>query len=81
MGKSPSSVLCLLLRQVRLEAGLTQAELAQRVNRPQSYVSKYEIGERRLDILELLVLLCAMGMDASAFVQRLQTALEISHEA
>jgi hypothetical protein len=42
-----------LLRQVRLEAGLAQEEVAARLERPQSFVSKYETGERRLDVLDL----------------------------
>jgi transcriptional regulator with XRE-family HTH domain len=41
-----------LLVDVRKTAGLTQAELSQRLNRPQSFVSKYERGERRLDVVE-----------------------------
>jgi len=42
-----------LLRALRKKRGLTQVELAQKLGRPQSFVSKYESGERRLDILEL----------------------------
>jgi len=41
------------LRQARQEAGLTQAEAAQRLGKPQSYVSKCESGERRVDVVEL----------------------------
>ncbi len=41
------------LRQARLDAGLTQDEVADKLNRPQSYVSKCEAGEQRIDILEL----------------------------
>ncbi|RAI54583.1 helix-turn-helix domain-containing protein [Roseicella frigidaeris] len=43
-----------LLVERRRAAGLTQAELAERLNRPQSFVSKYETGERRLDVVEFL---------------------------
>ena len=42
-----------LLRQLREEAGLTQADVAGRLGEPQSFVSKYESGERRLDLVEL----------------------------
>src|SRR4030067_209586 len=42
------------LRQARLEAGLTQLEVAQRLGKPQSYISKCESGERRVDFIELL---------------------------
>jgi transcriptional regulator with XRE-family HTH domain len=42
------------LRQARLDAGLTQLEVAQRLGKPQSYISKCESGERRVDFVELL---------------------------
>lgn len=45
---------CSLLRTARVKAGFTQEDVAKRLNRPQSYVSKYESGERRLDVIEFL---------------------------
>lgn len=45
--------LALLLRNMRTRAGLTQTEVAAALGKPQSYVSKYETGERRLDLVEL----------------------------
>ena len=45
---------CRLLRDARDQAGLTQQVVARRLNRPQSYVSKYESGERRLDVIEFV---------------------------
>jgi transcriptional regulator with XRE-family HTH domain len=42
------------LALARQEAGLTQTQLAKRLRKPQSFVSNYERGQRRLDILELL---------------------------
>ena len=41
------------LRRGRLEAGLTQVQVAQRLARPQSYVAKCEAGERRVNVIEL----------------------------
>jgi transcriptional regulator with XRE-family HTH domain len=41
------------LRQLRESAGIRQTEVAERLGTPQSYVSKYENGERRLDLIEL----------------------------
>jgi transcriptional regulator with XRE-family HTH domain len=41
------------LREARLEANLTQVEVAQKLNQPQSYVSRCESGERRVDVIEL----------------------------
>jgi transcriptional regulator with XRE-family HTH domain len=42
------------LRQARLQAGLTQVEVARMLDKPQSYVSKCESGERRVDFVELI---------------------------
>jgi transcriptional regulator with XRE-family HTH domain len=60
-----------LLIKARKEAGLTQAELAGKLERPQSYVSKYESGERRLDVVEFLDLAQAIGFDPAKLVKRL----------
>lgn len=43
-----------LLRQARRKSGRTQSEIAQILGRPQSYVSKVETCERRIDVIELL---------------------------
>jgi transcriptional regulator with XRE-family HTH domain len=43
-----------LLRKAREEAGLTQIEVARALGRPQSFVSKCESGERRVDVIELI---------------------------
>ena len=64
-----------LLRQIRLEAGLRQQDLAERIGEPQSFVSKYESGERRLDVLELRQICAAIDMPFTAFVQRLEAIL------
>lgn len=61
-----------LLRQIRTDAGFTQAELAERLGVPQSFVSKYESGERRLDILELKEVCQALGSSLLDFVRRLE---------
>ena len=41
------------LRQARKDSGLTQAQVARKLSRPQSFVSKFESGERRVDFVEL----------------------------
>ncbi len=56
-------LLCDLMMEARDGAGLTQTELAEKLGRPQSYVSKYEIGERRLDVVEFLEVMRALGVD------------------
>lgn len=55
----------------RNSAGLTQTELADKLGRPQSYVSKYERGERRLDVIEFLVLADLLNLDIYDFITRL----------
>ncbi len=42
------------LIEARNTAGLTQAEVARKLGKPQSYVAKYEVGERRLDVVEFV---------------------------
>jgi transcriptional regulator with XRE-family HTH domain len=49
--------------KAREEAGLTQAKLARRLGKSQSFVAKYEGGERRIDVVEFLVLARAIGTD------------------
>lgn len=61
-----------LLRETRKVTGLKQEELARKLGRPQSYVSKYEGGERRLDILELRQVCLALGTSLRSFVQKLE---------
>lgn len=64
-----------LLREVRVEAGLRQEDLAKVLRMPQSVVSKYESGERRLDILELRQVCDAIGITLKDFVARLERSL------
>jgi len=60
-----------LLTAARQAAGLTQAELASRLGKPQTFVSKYERGERRLDVVEFLQIAGALQTDPHAFIERL----------
>jgi len=71
-GASKKQRLLALLRAKRLEAGLRQADLARRLGQPQSFVSKYESGERRLDILEIQRICQALGITLSEFVRQLE---------
>lgn len=58
------------LRQVRDEAGLRQVDLADKLGHPQSFVSKYENGDRCLDLLELEDVCEALGVSLAEFVRR-----------
>lgn len=64
-----------LLRQIRVEARLRQVDVAERLGLPQSFVSKYESGERRLDILELHRVCGAIGISMTDFTRRLEEIL------
>jgi transcriptional regulator with XRE-family HTH domain len=57
------------LREVRLTSGLSQSALAKKLARPQSYVSKYETGERRLDFVETFFVCAALEIDFVQFAQ------------
>lgn len=59
-----------VLHVIRQEKGLTQVNLAQRLGRPQSYVSKYESGERKLDLPELEKICGVLGVGLETLVRR-----------
>jgi transcriptional regulator with XRE-family HTH domain len=59
-----------LLRDAREGSGLSQADLAHRLGRPQSWVSKVEIGERRLDLEELRQVCEALDVDILGLVRK-----------
>jgi transcriptional regulator with XRE-family HTH domain len=52
-----------LMIAARDKAGLTQQKLARRLGKPQSFVAKYEGGERRLDVIEFIVIAQTIGAD------------------
>jgi transcriptional regulator with XRE-family HTH domain len=62
-----------LLRELRLEAGLRQEDVAERLRRPQSYVSNLEAGDKTLDFLEVKRLCGALGIGFVDFVRRFET--------
>ncbi len=59
-----------LLIDSRQRAELTQAALSSRLKRPQSFVSKYERGERRLDVVEFGDVARAIGVDPARFLAK-----------
>ncbi|MFC5742473.1 helix-turn-helix domain-containing protein [Dyella tabacisoli] len=61
-----------LLRDIRTHAELTQTEVAAALGKPQSYVSKYESGERRLDLVELAELCSVLRISLSELVNEFE---------
>ena len=60
-----------LLLQARIEAGISQQELCKALKRPHSFVSKYETGERRLDVVEFIQIARVIKFDPSQFIRTL----------
>ena len=56
--------------ELRKSRGLSQAQLARRINKPPSFVGKYELGERRLDVVEVFDLLYALQTDPLPFLEK-----------
>lgn len=73
---TPDEIFQALLRQVRVDAGLRQVDLAERLGQPQSVVSKNEAGERRVDLIELRRICNAVGITIAEFVERFEDALK-----
>lgn len=68
-------ILLRLLKQCRSESGLTQAQFAQALDRPQSFVSDIERGLRRLDLVQLRDICAALNLSLVDFVQRFEDEL------
>ena len=64
-----------LLKRAREDAGLTQIDLAAALDTSQSFVSKVERGETRLDVIQLRTVLAALGVGLPAFADRLEREL------
>lgn len=67
-----------VLTHIRVAAQLTQSQLAKRLNKPQSYVSKYESGERKLSLLETREISMCCGLTLAEFVDVLERELKLS---
>jgi transcriptional regulator with XRE-family HTH domain len=70
------AALVALLRDLRLEAGLSQAETAEKVDRPQTWLSALEVGGRGLDILHVRELVAVYGLDFPDFAMRLEATIK-----
>ena len=61
-----------LLRQIRIDKNFTQLDLAKKLNQPQSFISKYESGERRIDLVELKFICNELGISLMDFIERFE---------
>jgi len=64
-----------LLRETRQTAGLSQVQLAEKLGQSQSFLSKIEQGDRRLDLIQLRTICLALGTTLPRFVERLEERL------
>ncbi len=64
---------CKAMAEARQAKGLTQTDVAERLGKPQSFVSKYENGERRLDVIEFLEVCQAISIKPSAVLKKIES--------
>jgi transcriptional regulator with XRE-family HTH domain len=69
-----------LMRELRIQKGMTQAELSSALGMAQSFVSKYEMGERRLDFVEVDKICEVLGFDLPNFVAAYYSRLHVSNK-
>ena len=67
-----TTALLKLIKDCRIEAGLTQAELAKALDRPQSFASDIERGSRRLDLVQLRDVCQVLGVPLATFIERFE---------
>lgn len=63
-----------LLVAARAHSGLTQVQIADQLGKPQSFISKYERGERRLDFTEFIELADVLGIEVADFIDNYRSA-------
>lgn len=74
--RSEYSIFLDCLRLARQDAHLTQVELADKLGTDQSYISKYERGERRIDVIELRAICAVVGVKLTDFVTNFEERLK-----
>jgi transcriptional regulator with XRE-family HTH domain len=74
--RKQQETLLALLQELRRKAGLRQVDMARELGKPQAFVSYYESGARRLDLLELRQICGVLGLSLVGFVRRFETALK-----
>ncbi|MFZ0544521.1 MAG: helix-turn-helix transcriptional regulator [Candidatus Promineifilaceae bacterium] len=66
---------CQLIINYRQQQGITQIQLAEKLGRPQSFVSKYENGDRRIDVIEFIDIAKALKIDPLEFIRDFQETI------
>jgi transcriptional regulator with XRE-family HTH domain len=72
LGSRRHQAVCEFLIAARKKAGLTQAKVARRLGRHQSFVATVKAGQRRIDVVELLDFAKAIGFDPGSLIRRLR---------
>jgi transcriptional regulator with XRE-family HTH domain len=73
--RKQQKALLALLRELRVQAGIRQIDVADALGKPQAFVSYYESGARRLDLLELRQVCKVLGVSLPDFVRKLERRL------
>jgi transcriptional regulator with XRE-family HTH domain len=68
-----------LLIDARNQIGMTQVQLAEKLRKPQSFVSKFERGERRLDLTEFIEIADVLEIDVNKFLKTYRTLTTATH--
>lgn len=66
-----------ILKTIRLNKGITQLQLADTLHKPQSFISKYENGERRIDVYEFIHICKALDESPATIIEYLEK--EVTH--
>ena len=72
-----SKILRELLAKIHHEKKIQQSELAKRINKPQSFVSKYETGERRLEFIEVMKICFALEVMPELFIKEYLNLIDL----
>ena len=65
-----------MLTETRVERGLLQSDVAEKLGKSQSFVSKYERGERRLDFPEFIEITDVLGIEIVEFIKKYKSAIK-----